>query len=203
MSLVEILVTIVVLMALALVSYFAIGNKIAKARDAKRKSDLDRVKIAMYDYHFDMGCFPTEIPECGQAFGFESQPYMPSFPCGMLGDAFVYVAEESECPSWFRLFTNLEVDTDASIESVGCSWGCGPDDCGYNYGVASTNTKLNVGCVTYYACIPGGGKSGACESFFDPESSRCPFVFENDDTCGGIDCSDSDNKCHDESGKRH
>ncbi len=200
MSLVEMLVTVVVLMALALVSYFAIGSKIAKARDAKRKSDLDRVKVAMYEYHFDMGCFPTEIPECGQAFGFESQPYMPSFPCGMSDDAFVYVAEESDCPSWFRLFTNLEVDTDASIEAVGCSWGCGPDDCGYNYGVASTNTKLNVGCVTYYACAP----NGECVSFYDPEKSQCPRVFENDTECGGISCSkDKGVKCHDMSGKFH
>ena len=198
-TLFEILVVVLVLMSLIVVSSFAIGNKIAKARDARRKVDLDRIKIALYDYHFDAGCFPRNLVECSQPFDLNGQQYIPSFPCDLLGQKYTYVSEDSDCPSWFRVFTKLENDDDGSIESVGCSWGCGPE-CEYNYGVTSTNTKLNVGCVTYYACTP----SGNCESFYDPVKSACPRVFENDDECGGVSCSkDKDVKCHDMSGKFH
>ena len=57
-----------------------------------------------------------------------------------------------------------------------------------------------MGCVTYYACTP----SGNCESFFNPEKSQCPSVYENDARCGGVNCSkDKGVKCHDMSGKFH
>jgi type II secretory pathway pseudopilin PulG len=198
-TLLEILVVVVLLMALTLVSSFAIGNKVAKARDSRRKTDLNRIKIALYDYYFDADCFPMDLPECNQAFNLNGQQYMPSFPCDLLGEKYTYVREETDCPGWFRVFTNLENVEDASIEAVGCQWGCGLE-CEFNYGVVSTNTKLNEDCVTYYACTP----SGDCESFFDPVKSGCPKVFENDEECGGISCSkDKDAKCHDMSGKFH
>lgn len=78
----------------------------------------------------------------------------------------------------------MEITADSIIDRVGCRTGCGPD-CQYNYGVASSNIKINQGCVTYYAC----GSSGECGAFDDPWCSRCPKVFENDPTCGGgCDC---------------
>jgi len=196
MSLFEILIVVVVLMGLGLVSSFAIGNKFAKARDSRRKTDLDRIKIALYDYYFDVGCFPSEIPDCGQVFNLDGQEYMPSFPCDLLGERYVYVSEDSDCPSWFRIYTNLENSDDGSIKAVGCQKGCGPE-CEYNYGVVSTNTKQNEDCVTYYACAPGG----YCQSYIDPAGSECPKVFENDEMCGGVDCNDKKYRCHDASGK--
>lgn len=193
------LVVIVVFIGLAFGMFFAVGNKMAKTRDARRKSDLDRIKIALYDYYFDNDCFPTDLPDCDQGFGFEGQYYLPRFPCDMLGNIYTYETDESDCPSWFKVLTNLEISDDESIVASGCGRGCG-SECQFNYGVASTNTKLNDGCVTYYACSP----NGECTSFYDPQKSQCPRVFENDEVCGGIDCSKDKNvKCHDMSGKFH
>jgi len=187
MSLFELLIVVVVLGILAFVSSFVIGDKIARGRDARRKSDLDRLKIAMYDYIFDNDCFPSSLPDCGQPFEGGGNVYLPSMPCDELGNPYVYVAQNSDCPIWFRIFTKLEVESDRSIETSGCSAGCGPE-CVYNYGVSSTNTKANIGCVKYYVCPPGGGKENSCQAFEDPYISECPKIWENDPTCGGIVC---------------
>ena len=202
----ELLIVIVVLSILGMSSYFVVGSKIARGRDARRKSDLDRMKIAMYDYMFDNECFPEQLPDCGQPFEGGGNIYLPSMPCDMQGNPYVYVRQNNDCPIWFRIFTRLEIEDDSSIETSGCNWGCGPE-CAYNYGVTSTNTKANIGCVSYYVCPPGGGNKDApntCEIFEDPIRSNCPRVWENDPTCGGIMCQSKDGeayRCANSSGK--
>lgn len=200
LTLIELLVALAIVV-LIISSFFVGLTQIQKARDAKRKADLEKIKTALYDYYFDSSCFPEELPGCGDIFGSGSAAYLNEFPCDPKGGSYGYQIEEKECSQWFKILTNLENIKDPGIDKVGCRNGCGPE-CEYNYGLASTNIQVYEGCVAYYACPPGGGKEGECAEFEDPWISQCPRIFENDPTCGGIDCSLKANKCHDDRGKK-
>lgn len=168
-----------------------------KARDSRRKLNLERIKTALYDYYFDSDCFPKTLPACGGNLGFTNGSYLGNFPCDPKSMSYGYQTEDKECSQWFKILTNLENLEDSGIDKVGCRNGCGPN-CEYNYGLSSTNIKVNQGCVKYYACTP----SGYCQEFTDPEASQCPRVFENNSTCNNI-CDQRENRCHDERGKKN
>lgn len=200
---IELLVTMVVFSALFLFVAIIAPTQIKKARDAKRKADLEKVKTAFYDYYFDTGCFPQELPVCGQDFGSSGMVYLSNFPCDPLGQPYVYAVTKKEggkCSQWFRLFTNLEATTDPAIDRIHCRQGCGPDKhtCLYNYGVASTNTQLYQNCFFAYVCSPGGD----CEGFEDPWTSGCPVIYEENDCRGECSRDRKDNRCQNSSGKQ-
>lgn len=193
----ELLVVIAVLVLLAIFITLNIPPQIAKARDARRKVDLEKIKTALYDYYFDADCFPKELPGCEEDFGSSSMVYLNNFPCDPKGINYAYEVEDGECSQWFKILTNLENTQDLGIDKVGCRGGCGPE-CRYNYGLASTNIRVNKDCVAYYACAPGG----ECTEFEDPFISDCPQIFENDFSCGEVDCGAKENWCHDSRGKK-
>lgn len=202
LTLIEMLVVIGLLAVLMTIITAVLGpSQLAKARDARRKSDLDKLKIALYDYYFDFDCFPEELPECGERFGVEGEPYLSSVPCNFDGQPYVYVTRQGggKCKQWFRIFTNLENTSDPVIDRIHCRAGCGPSKttCIYNYGVASTNTQIYRNCSDAYVCTPGGG----CLRFEDPWMSECPIIFGNDDECDNV-CEDSANRCNNSSGKQ-
>ena len=199
---VELLIVVTILGLLFILTAVNAPSQIKKARDARRKADLQEIKVAFYDYFFDYGCFPEELPECGKDFGSEGEPYLRDFPCDPLGNPYVYVITKKgggKCSQWFRIFTNLEVTADPIIEKIHCQDGCGPDktDCNYNYGVASTNTQIYRNCADAYACNPGG----ICEKFEDPLISGCPKTYGGDSDCSD-ECSDPENRCKNSSGKQ-
>lgn len=206
-TLIELLVVLAVI-ALLLISFFVGITQIQKARDAKRKADLEKIKIALYDYYFDHDCFPVpeDLPGCGEKLGAESTPYLTDFPCDLDDEPYVYTTRKGggSCKQWFRIFTNLEFTPDPIIDRVHCRQGCGPDkhNCDYNYGVASTNTVVYRNCSDTYVCAPGGGAEGSCERYEDPWGSQCPVTFGDDSSCGGGLCADPANRCENASGKQ-
>jgi len=171
-------------------------TQLKKARDADRKADLEKIKIALYDYFFDKDCFPQDLPHCQEDLKLENHIYLNNFPCDAKGISYAYQVEETGCGQWFKVLTNLENLQDSGIDKVGCRSGCGPE-CKYNYGLSSSNIRLNDGCIAYYACSP----SGYCVEYENPTLSRCPRIFENDSSCQGT-CRQKENRCHDERGKR-
>lgn len=200
LTLIELLITIAVIGIAVLAIWFRSGSSRDRAYDVTRKNDIERIKVALYEHHFDTGCFPTSLPECGQPLEGAREDYLTNFPCDPNGNSYVYEIDTAEtCPSWFKLLTNLTVNTDPSIELSGCIAGCG-ESCNYNYGVSSTNTRVDDGCIVYYVCSPGGGQEGACEAYDDPTISQCPVVFPNDPTCK-TSCADRNNRCKNSSGK--
>ncbi len=193
----EILVIILLLgIVFSSAAIFAVAQ-INKARDAKRKSDLENIKIALYDYYFDINCFPKNLPQCGQPLEHEGAVYLDAIPCDPGGEDYGYQSHCSdECSQWFMVLANLENENDSGIEKVGCQFGCGPPDCGYNYGLSSSNIKVNYRCTESYVCAPGG----SCEFYERPDISQCPRLFGNDPTCQDL-CSDKSNWCKNASGK--
>lgn len=213
-TLVEILVVIVVLAALAIFSTVALPIQLAKARDAVRKSNIDRIKNAIEEYYADKGCYPISIPTCNNSLVFGDKTYLSNLPCDPnTKNSYVYVSEINSCPSWFQVYGSLEYTNDDIIDKLGCRNGCGPK-CQFNYGATSSNETLNRFCQEtapipsaaptpspnqanlQYVCAPGG----SCEIFANPSLSGCPDIYLDDPTCQN-QCGISKNRCHDARGK--
>lgn len=196
-TLIEILTTITLAALLMIGAVVTARSYFAKARDSTQKDDIQRIRTALYEYHFNNSCFPKELPSCGEPFTNNEAIYLANIPCRPDGSDYYYeVQQNTDRPSSFKLLTNLETETDSNIAEVGCQFGCG-ESCDYNYGVSSTNIRLGRECISYFACSPGG----ACTEFEDPEKSQCPEVFYNDPQYAGIDCELKENRCKNSSGK--
>ncbi|HUW24378.1 MAG TPA: prepilin-type N-terminal cleavage/methylation domain-containing protein [Patescibacteria group bacterium] len=196
-TLFELLIAITVLAVLFIGSALTASAQLRKARDGRRKSDINRIKIALYDYYFDQGCFPETLPTCGQPLKLGETAYLNNFPCDPQGNPYVYQTDRTNC-LWFKVLTNLENARDPDIDRIGCRTGCGPD-CQYNYGLASTNITVYDGCVRYFACNPGG----QCQEYDNPEQSQCPVTYKNDPNCAGLcPTSTKSGRCKDASGKQ-
>jgi prepilin-type N-terminal cleavage/methylation domain-containing protein len=196
LTLFELLIVMAVLGILFVASTLIASAQMKKARDGKRKSDLNRIKVALYDYFFDKNCFPDSLPTCGEPLKLGESVYLGSFPCDSQGNPYIYQTDHTGC-LWFKVLTNLENTRDADIDRIGCRTGCGPN-CQYNYGLASTNIVIYEGCVQYYACNPGG----QCQAYDNPSESDCPTTYKNDPNCNNF-CPQSkkEGRCKTASGK--
>lgn len=196
-SLLEILVVIAIISILAITSYLAVPPQIIKALDARRKSDLHKIKTNLEIYYSLAEEFPKDLPNCGQPLQYHGEIISASIPCDpTTKQPYYYQVRPGDTPQYYRLYTILANTQDLSIGDVGCLGGCGLD-CHYNYGVSSTNIGL-VKCS--YVCAPGGGHSGSCELYQNPTISLCPKLYGLDSTCKN-ECSIPANKCQNASGK--
>ena len=143
---IELLVVIGIISAVASIGYMGIRRAQMRARDAERKRHLQVLKKAFEDYYNDNGCYPPQegIDECN---GAELDPYVRAIPCDPLSkQPYEYVPLANACQG-YRVYTKLEVPDDEEIIKVGCdgATGCGhPLDAEYNYGIA-------VGTSVYYS----------------------------------------------------
>lgn len=148
-TLVELLLVITVIAILAVIVLMGINPKrqIDKSYDAVRKKDLNNLKIAFEDYNSDHSCYPpAEILDvCG---GDRLQPYIEKIPCDpQTKEKYLYVPEEGNVCSGYRVLTGLRNKTDPYIEQVGCSssLGCGTvEDASYNYGISSPGLSVGI-----------------------------------------------------------
>lgn len=195
-SLIELLATISLISILIVTSYLVAPKLIAKANDARRKNDLQKIKTYLEGYYNDVGSYPRTLPDCGQSLVYKDKIILSSFPCDpTTKNSYYYQIKGGEIQS-YRLYTLLQNSNDESIIKVGCTGGCG-NDCNYNYGISSTNVGL-IRCS--YVCAPGGGKIGSCEMYNDPTASLCPKEYGKDSTCKN-ECKNAVNRCKNASGK--
>lgn len=195
-SLFEILIAITVMAMLIFVSYLFVPKLIAKAYDAKRKTDLYKIKSALEQYYSLAEGYPDTLPDCGQPLIYKTQVILSSTPCDPNTKENYPYQSKKITTQYYRLYAKLSDSTDPSISNLGCQGGCGPN-CAYNYGVSSMNTIL-VKCS--YVCAPGGGKSGSCELYSDPIISLCPKLYARDSLCNH-ECNLAKNRCQNASGK--
>ncbi len=198
-TLVEIIIIIVLLGLVLPLSFIFIPKQMQRTRDAKRKSDFQALSRALEDYYQDNSTYPAALPNCNLPFRGGNEILLGSVPCDPVTNTnYYYEACSGKASSWYRLYTNLEILADPVIEELHCTSGCGPG-CSYNYGVASPNIGLDI-CAKKYVCAPGGGRTGFCEVFENPEMSECPRIFYDDPTCAG-QCGVPANRCQNASGK--
>ena len=152
-SLIELLVTIAVLAVLMVMLMIAFRGQINKAKDAQRKADLERLRVAFNDYYNDDQCYPVDtiLDNCG---GQELVPHLNEIPCDPVYELpYCYIADGSSCSQSFKLLAPLANTCDPIIEKLLCDTGiyCGyetecdqgsSDYAGFNYGVTSGNVQL-------------------------------------------------------------
>ena len=142
-TLTEILIVVALLAFILVLILLSFRGQIIKGNDAKRKSDLDRIRIALEDYHNDKSCYIPDSPagtnmliNCG---GEQLDPHLKSIPCDpILKTPYLYSPVSADGCSGYRLCTKLQDLTDPDIVRQkchpydGCGWGVG-----YNYCIAS------------------------------------------------------------------
>lgn len=195
-SLLELLIAVFIISLLIITSYLFLPNLIRKAFDARRKSDLEKIKTSLEIYYNFENRYPDVLPECSQPLSYGTQNILPSFPCDPVTHQPYYYQTKKINSQSFRIYALLANPDDPSIFKSGCQGGCG-SDCKYNYGVSSTNTGL-VSCS--YVCAPGGGSTGSCEIYNNPTISLCPILYYYDSSCKN-ECNKPANRCKNASGK--
>lgn len=141
-TLIELLITVMILAFLVIFSVFYFQRHMMRARDAQRKVDLDNLSLAFEEYFNDKRCYPDSAVNlsCGSS---DLQPYLREVPCDPSDGTGSYFYEGMpdgplvDYCKGYRLLTNLEVDDDPDIYKVGChpENGC-PGAANYNYGIA-------------------------------------------------------------------
>lgn len=137
-TLIEVLIVVSILMILILLFVFTSFRQLSKGRDGRRKSDLEKIKVAFEDYYNDNNCYPdtTVLNNCdGDTF----RPYLDTIPCDPANkEPYLYVASDGGLCKGYKLLAKLENTDDPDIASIGCDeeTGCGYTDPDYNYGVS-------------------------------------------------------------------
>ena len=151
-TLVEIIIVMTIIAVLAVITIAFYRTQIFKANDAKRMSDLNRIKIAVEEYEKDHNCYPPpQLVTCIPGTGL--QPYLGTIPCDPVTHAsYYYEYENSVCPSWYRIYAKL----DYSSGTAAMPWCGGPNNNSFNYYVESPNAPS---CVSS-SSSSGGGTSG-------------------------------------------
>lgn len=176
MTLTELLVVVTIILMLLLFAFIAYRSQIGKGYDARRKSDLHQIKVALEEYEKDNECYPPPPLECGTGSGRPLDPYMGGHvPCDpATGGAYVYYPENTPgCRSWFWIFTDLDYKQDPALIELGCGAGCGYQAAGpfYDYYAFSPNAPdIFVDTTGLFGCFEG---SGGNECLGIPDSSYC------------------------------
>ena len=133
-TLVELMIVVSIIVILAALILIAFTGQIFKGNDAKRKGDLDRIKIAVEEYEKDHNCYPLPQFVTCKPTGTGLQPYLDRIPCDPItGASYYYDYENSVCPSWFKIYPILENTKDRSATP-----GIGNQGA-FNYAVTSDN----------------------------------------------------------------
>ena len=157
----EILIVLSIFSFLILLTTIYLRTQIFKGNDARRKTDLARIKIAVEEYEKDHDCYPLpSLLVCSPA-GSGLRPYLDKIPCDPVsGESYFYEPENLTCPSWYRIYAKLENEKDSDYLA-----GIGPDSA-YSYYVSSPNAPSLGGEPPsgFYGCF-----SGVCQPIsWDP-----------------------------------
>jgi prepilin-type N-terminal cleavage/methylation domain-containing protein len=219
LSMIELLVVLAIFSIFILGGFFAFKGQLFKGRDARRKSDLNKVQKALEDYLNDYQCYPDSLALLSSIDTTD--------PLNSTYYNYFYSYDSTEdCKSWYKIYAKLENETDTIIDKVGCRGGCGPG-INYNYWVSSPNmneveqvegeewpalpglptstlaptstsaptpTPTKTIADTLYGCF-----GGVCQAI--PEGVSCDTVYVGNPTCilsGEYKCGtqeDPENEC--------
>lgn len=205
----ELMIVVVIIVILLLLVMMNLKTQLMRARDARRKADLNRLQKVYEEYFNDKQCYPfiEALENCGSG---DLEPYIKKIPCDPISkDPYLYVYGSPSLCTGYRVCAKLEDKTDPDIARVGCD----ADGCGFAPGY---NYCLSTGLPSYapgftpgsgmgwtptptptpsyagdYACTPGG----QCNSYDNPAWHGCPVAFAESD-CQEV-CGNPANRCAD------
>ncbi|MFA6532446.1 MAG: prepilin-type N-terminal cleavage/methylation domain-containing protein [Patescibacteria group bacterium] len=183
-----IVVSLLAIIAAAIIVFLNPMLQINKAQDSRKKSDLNVLKKSFEDYYNDKNCYPTLEKVCYNA---KSQyapneaktcnicgsnplspsftPYMTALPCDPESPKkeFLYQVDDLTCPKWFKVYSELGYKIDPIISELGCSSeSCGPKpDYGFDFAVTSPNTEPEKPSVFY--CFNDGKNCNSCGASYE------------------------------------
>lgn len=193
MTLTEVTIATFIISILILVGLVSLRSQVFKGDDARKKAETRRIGIAAEEYEKDHNCYP--LPHqvaCNPGTGL--QPYMDKIPCDPDTRAsYYYEHEDSDCPGWYKIYSNLLNTNDTDYMSE-----IGPGG-SYSFVYSSSNAPAEAGHgggsvqppANYYGCI-----GGACTPIsWDPDrpGPECDPNFQNS-TCYGA-CSQPSSAC--------
>ena len=149
-TLAELLLVVALIAILAVSVLLSFQHQTARGYDAKRKTDLTKLRTVFEDYYNDNNCYPPkdkwDLYDCatGANGDFLVPTYVSSIPCDpRTNTPYLYITMPEGVAngcSGYKLFAALEQTSDPDIISSGCSpdprQGCGYDPTTYNYGIA-------------------------------------------------------------------
>lgn len=191
-----IIVSLIAIIATAVLILFNPLQQINKARDSKRKSELNALKKTFEDFYNDKSCYPQPSEVCynakseyapseaitcnicgNNASSPSLSPYIEKLPCDPISPTknYLYQVDDLTCPKWFRLYSELSSKSDLIINEIECDEeSCGPKPFfGYDLGVASPNIDLER--ATTFVCYAQEHTCNNCGSYErcnDPNLAR-------------------------------
>lgn len=149
-TIIELLIAVSLMVLLSVATIFLINPStvLNKAKDARMKKDLLRIRVAFEEYYSDEGCFPNQAivdalmleSNCDKAV---FAPWLPIWTCDQTKKPYKIAVETTTCPKWYKVMTNLGNKNDIDIPT---DWYSGIKTItgGYtnsqvNYGVSSQN----------------------------------------------------------------
>jgi len=140
LTLIELLVVTAILAVLLIVGIGSFSLQRQKGFDARRKSDLAKLKVALEEYYNDNRCYPTAVimSHCGLG---DLKPYLDKVPCDPVSKLPYGYVVDARC-TYFGVFTTLNATSDPAIEQIGCSPTCTSGKT-YNYGVTNSGQSLS------------------------------------------------------------
>jgi prepilin-type N-terminal cleavage/methylation domain-containing protein len=119
-TLIELIIVVSIIATVSVVAIAYFRGQIFKGNDAKRKADINRIKIVVEEYEKDHNCYPLAV-SCNP--GTNLRPYIDQVPCDPTTHAsYFYEHQDAVCPHWYRVYTKLEnVSDSASTPNIGPS----------------------------------------------------------------------------------
>jgi prepilin-type N-terminal cleavage/methylation domain-containing protein len=196
-TLIELLITLSIVAILATIAIMYVRGQAFKGNDARRKADMERIRIAVEEYEKDHNCYPPYVI-CGIHPDQPIYPYLNNVPCDPDTNAsYFYDYEGSTCPSWYRFYSKLYFTQDPDVVPD-----IGPNSA-FNYVTGSANAPTSVQSTppnTSSVPNPTGGieepiiesqyygcKSGACVPIAWDETRpgpECDPSFQSSDCYG-------------------
>jgi prepilin-type N-terminal cleavage/methylation domain-containing protein len=194
-----IVVSIIVVLGLAILVGINPLSQIFKGYDARRKSDLSRIKIAMEAYYSDHDCypaFPLKDAQLRPSYACGSdilKPYLDSMPCdpNTKTPYTIYVTPiGSTCPQQFAVYAQIYSFFDSQANNI--------DYCPKTIAFSSPgmlNTDIIFGCSFQEVCkVLYGCVDYACVVVAEDGKSPCRYDWCESD-CNG-NCNRANRQCY-------
>lgn len=181
-TLVELMIVVGIISFLIIMATIYLRLQLFKSNDARRKSEINRISIAVEEYEKDHDCYPQAVSCTNNT---SLVPYLASIPCDPISkEPYYYEHEDSVCPGWYILYAKLQNPNDINYNA-----NIGPL-LEYSYYYASSDapaiiTQSDESSDTTSTDVPSGFYgcfSGICMSILeDPQrpGSLCDPHFED------------------------
>ncbi|OGK40546.1 hypothetical protein A3F34_03255, partial [Candidatus Roizmanbacteria bacterium RIFCSPHIGHO2_12_FULL_44_10] len=124
-TLVEVAVSVAIISVIFSFALNETTSHFTRGRDSKRKTEFSNIQVPLEQYYDKTGCYPASL-DCGQPLVANGKMLIAEIPCDpKTGTSYYYESDGTSCSPWYKIYTNLEFDSDKSIADIGCQEGCG------------------------------------------------------------------------------